>query len=65
MSILLVETLQPCLIKAGGEGNLVLTVGQRLSIETSPNGEELLNTEVPEGKVWSVYISVQINETDA
>ena len=65
MTINLVETLQPCLIKAGGSGMVVLVAGKRLRIETSPNGEEILDEEVPEGKVWALSINVQINETDA
>ena len=65
MPIILIETLQPCLIKAGGEGNIIITAGQSLKIETSPMGEELLNSEVPEGKIWTINLDVQINETDA
>jgi len=65
MAITLVETFQPCLIKAGGKSNVCLDAGQRLKIETSPNGEELLDTEVPEGKRWAIDVDVQIRETDA
>ncbi len=42
-----------------------LTTSQRLKIETSPGGEELLDVVVPLGKHWSVGITVTVTETDA
>lgn len=42
-----------------------VAAGQSLKIETTPSGEEVLNTECPEGKVWSARIIVEITETDA
>lgn len=41
-----------------------LLAGQSLKIETSPNGEEILNIEVPVGKKWTVIISAFIREED-
>lgn len=37
--------------------------GKHLRIETSPNGEELLDMEVPEGEgPWTVNLSVTVTE---
>lgn len=41
-----------------------LEAGKNLKIETSPQGEELFNREVPVGKTWEVHVTVQIVETD-
>ena len=51
-------------IKAGHEA-VALTAGQSLKIETSPNGEDVLDIECPAGKAWSVQVDVTITETDA
>lgn len=48
----------------GEESNHQLVAGRRLVFETSPDGEELLNEVVPAGKLWTVTISVSIDETD-
>jgi len=48
-----------------GHTAMVLTVGQSLKIETSPNGYEVLDIECPAGKAWSVKVDVTITETDA
>lgn len=47
-------------------GYALVTVGagKVFKIETSPQGEDILNLTVPEGKVWSVQMNVQITETD-
>lgn len=48
-----------------GEDDAVLTAGQRLTVETSPGGAEILDEEVPTGKVWTVKVSVSVDEADA
>ena len=51
-------------IKAGHEA-VAVSAGKSLKIETSPDGEEVLNAECPAGKAWSVQVDVTITETDA
>ena len=41
-----------------------VSAGQSFKIKTSPKGESILELTVPEGKVWSVQMNVQIEETD-
>ena len=48
-----------------GDDNFDLIAGQSLKIETSPNGEEVINAVCPAGKVWHVHVAVVIEETDA
>lgn len=38
---------------------------QSLVIETSPGGKEILDEEVPAGKVWEAKVWVEITEHDA
>lgn len=53
-------------VSYGGQvGNVKMSSGQTLKIESSPGGEEILNVAVPEGKRWSVYVQVKIQEFDA
>ena len=49
----------------GEEDRLVIVAGQRLRIETSPGGAEVLDATVPAGKQWTVTMGVEIDETDA
>jgi len=55
----------PATITLTGESNGPLTAGTSLKIETSPQGDDILNVEVPAGKVWQVRVQVFIVETDA
>lgn len=48
-----------------GSDTITVTAGQTLKIETTPGGQEVLLEEVPEGKLWSAKINVEIVETDA
>ena len=48
-----------------GGSEFALAAGQSLKIETSPDGEEILNEECPAGKAWAVYVFVKIVEIDA
>jgi hypothetical protein len=48
-----------------GEQSFSIAAGQSLTIETSPAGEDILDTETPGGKVRNVFIKVIISEVDA
>ena len=61
----LIDKSVPARTTFSGDENINISAGKSLKIETSPNGDNYLNTEVPEGKQWSVNIYVQIVETDA
>jgi len=56
------ETL-PARTTYQGSTSVSLAAGKNLKIETSPDGEELLNTNVPAGKSWLVSINVYVQET--
>ena len=47
------------------QGSQVVSVsaGQSLKIETSPDGIEIIDVQCPEGKLWSVTVSVTVSET--
>ena len=47
-----------------GYDRVTVEAGKVFKIETSPQGGDILNLTVPEGKVWSVQMNVQITETD-
>lgn len=51
-------------VKAGHEDNVPVVAGQRVRVETSPDGIEILDVECPADKAWSVRIIVEITETD-
>ena len=44
---------------------LTVAAGKHLVIETTPDGVEVLDAVVPEGKQWEVTITVHVVETDA
>lgn len=51
---------------SGHENDIILVAGQSLRIESSPGGEEILDSGVvPAGKVWTFAIGVDCRETDA
>ncbi len=49
----------------GEQTDLAVAAGQRLTVETSPGGAEVLDEIVPANKLWTVSLSVKIVETDA
>jgi hypothetical protein len=51
-------------VRKDGDGTFQVTAGKHLKIETSPGGEEILDVIVPEGKVWTVTLSVRVIEED-
>lgn len=66
MAITLEETSWSARTVKFGKDNFEVAAGMVLKIETSPDGVELLNEGPPAGKQWtSVYITVNIEETDA
>ena len=65
MAIVLSEYNIPVSRKLIGDEKIDAVAGQSVKIETSPNGEELLDITVPAGKKWYVTLYVKIEETDA
>ena len=61
----LIERSSPAVKSYVGDDTATVSAGQSLVIETSPEGEEILDAEVPAGKSWAVTISVRVVETDA
>lgn len=53
----------PHIQKAASE-TFAVVAGQKLIIETSPGGAEILDIECPAGKKWSVSAVVDVTETD-
>jgi len=47
-----------------GSGNVEVTGGKHLKIETTPGGLDILDAVVPEGKMWKVKIDISIEETE-
>jgi len=60
-----IDTIVVASVKKLGLAQLELVAGKSLRIETTPQGVEILNAEVPAGKTWTVEMSVLITETDA
>jgi hypothetical protein len=46
-------------------GSAMVAAGQTLKIETSPQGDDLLELECPAGKAWLVYVRMEVRESDA
>ena len=63
--LLLDSASLPATITYAGDTSGVLTAGKTLKVETAPTGSELLNVQVPVGKVWQVRVYVSIVETPA
>lgn len=64
MALELSETW-PIHAKKAGSETIAVAAGQTLKVETSPDGEEVLEVTCPAGKAWLVSIVVDITETDA
>lgn len=58
------KIIRPAMTVLVAQGKVNVASGQRLKIETSPGGEELLNEECPAGKVWKGEIKLDITEQD-
>ena len=62
----LIENNRPAFVlKSGNQNGITISAGKSLKIETSPDGEDILDVECPEGKAWVARVIVEINETDA
>jgi len=59
----LLDKSQPAKLLRTGRQELEIPAGKSLKIETSPDGEDILNAEVPAGKTWKTIIIVEIVET--
>ena len=46
-----------------GNDTFTVAAGKRLIVETSPQGDEILDVEVPAGKTWTVTVNVYIQES--
>lgn len=44
--------------------DIVVTEGQTLKIETTPNGEDVLEETCPQGQTWTVNMHIEISITD-
>jgi len=65
MTIEFTERNRPAHNRKWGADEFTVSAGQSLKIETSPDGEEVLDAECPAGKTWTVYVSVKIEESNA
>ena len=54
----------PASLTKSGRQVIELTNPKILKIETSPDGMEILNAAVPEGKKWTVYLNLDIHEAN-
>lgn len=61
--ILLDASSEPAKVVYVGDTSGTLAAGQSLKIETFPLGDEILDVEVPVGKIWSVRVYVVMEET--
>ena len=52
----------PARVVSGGRGEFEMVAGKTLKIETSPQGLNILNEQVPEGERWRVVVNVQIDK---
>ena len=65
MVIELNQALHPAKVIKTGNSSFNLAADKKLKINTTGEGGQLLDETVPSGKVWSVYIHIDITETDA
>ena len=59
----LIDKSVPARTTFSGDDNFIITAGQILKIETTPQGVDCLNVEVPSGEEWSVNLYVQVIKT--
>jgi len=65
MAIVLGDASYPAVTRYAGMDTVVLPAGKTIKVETSPDGEEILNEEVPVGKSWTIQITVYVIEENA
>ncbi len=57
---------RPAKVILRGEDEFPVENGQKLKVETSPNGDERMNEGPPAGKKWKIVsMSLEIIEEDA
>lgn len=62
---LIVREITAQTLRNGQQAGIIVDVGQKLKIETSPGGVEILNVGPAQGKEWtSVVVTVAIVEKD-
>ena len=61
----LIETSIAPSLKKTGVDQFEVAAGKKLKIETAPDGAEILKITVPAGKKWTVWVNVDITESDA
>lgn len=55
----------PTVKNGTGSATVNVSAGQTLKIETSPDGIEVVEIVCPDGKKWSLHISVFVEESNA
>jgi len=60
--LILTDKTTPAWAGYDGVGAFSVASGKKLTIETSPSGEEILSVTVPDGKTWQVTVSISIIE---
>lgn len=55
----------PASVKKAGQGRYIVTPEQSFKIESSPQGEDILEVSPPAGKQWAITVRVNIEESDA
>ena len=63
MAIELRTEALPARTTKSGNDTFTVAAGKCLIVETSPQGVEFLDVEVPAGKTWTVTVNVYIQES--
>jgi len=63
MAIALKTEALPARTTKAGSDTFTVAAGKHLIVETSPQGVEFLDVEVPAGKTWTVTVNVYIQES--
>jgi hypothetical protein len=61
----LIWTTQQPIERASAGATFTVAAGKSLTIETSPQGVEVLKAQCPAGKIWTVHVSLSVEEHDA
>ena len=64
MAMTLSEESRPARTSLTGTETVLVLAGKSVKIETTPDGVEILDAEVPAGKAWTVTVNVYIVQTD-
>lgn len=58
------KKIRPQEVTYQGQGVFTIVGGKYLKIESTPDGQEVLNEIVPQGKKWVISVSLLITEVD-